>query len=79
MRQLVPTLDYAAIEECDWALEAATENLKLKRHIFAVTHFFAPAFRNPAVEVVRDAPCFMLDRVFDNWCNEAACFWSAQL
>jgi len=63
-----------------------------------VTHFFAPAFQNPAVEVVRwrdgdpevvewlrwlfaatgkvpfvtgDVPCFMLDRVFDNWCNEA--------
>lgn len=63
-----------------------------------VTHFFAPAFRNPAVEVVdwaktdaevveylrwmfaatgkvplvtADAVCFMLDRVFDNWCNEA--------
>jgi enoyl-CoA hydratase / 3-hydroxyacyl-CoA dehydrogenase len=64
-----------------------------------VTHFFAPAWRNPAVEVVdwthageglvddlrgwfartgklplvtADAPCFMLDRVFDNWCNDAA-------
>lgn len=64
-----------------------------------VTHFFAPAWRNPAVEVIEwagagpglvtwlrhlfaatgklplattDAPCFMLDRVFDNWCNEAA-------
>jgi len=64
-----------------------------------VTHFFAPAFRNPVVEVIRwagadpevieylrwlfcktgkvplvtaDAVCFMLDRVFDNWCNEAA-------
>lgn len=64
-----------------------------------VTHFFAPAWRNPAVEVIRwekadpdivaylcwlfamtgKAPvvtdnviCFMLDRVFDNWCNEAA-------
>ncbi len=64
-----------------------------------VTHFFAPAHRNPAVEVIRaeacddsvveylrwvfaatgkvpletsDALCFMLDRVFDNWCNEAA-------
>ncbi len=63
-----------------------------------VTHFFAPAFRNPIVEVVEweqadqqsidylrwlfcvtgkvplvtaDALCFMLDRVFDNWCNEA--------
>jgi enoyl-CoA hydratase/3-hydroxyacyl-CoA dehydrogenase len=62
-----------------------------------VTHFFAPAWRNPVVEVVRaaaadpavidylrwvfcttgkvplltaDAPCFMLDRIFDNWCNE---------
>jgi enoyl-CoA hydratase/3-hydroxyacyl-CoA dehydrogenase len=64
-----------------------------------VTHFFAPAWRNPVVEVIdwpgvsratlatlrwlfamtgkvplctADAVCFMLDRVFDNWCNEAA-------
>ena len=64
-----------------------------------VTHFFAPAFQNPAVEVIAwdkadpqviaylrwlfcvtgkvpmvttDAVCFMLDRIFDNWCNEAA-------
>jgi len=64
-----------------------------------VTHFFAPAWRNPAVEVIdwplaaadlvdhlravfcltgkvplvtRDVPCFMLDRIFDNWCNDAA-------
>jgi enoyl-CoA hydratase/3-hydroxyacyl-CoA dehydrogenase len=64
-----------------------------------VTHFFAPAWRNPVVEVIdtpaldrgvledlralfcltgkvplvtADVPCFMLDRVFDNWCNEAA-------
>lgn len=64
-----------------------------------VTHFFAPAWRNPAVEVITwakgdrwvvdylrwlfaftgktpvvtaDVMCFMLDRVFDNWCNEAA-------
>src|SRR5690606_36134850 len=64
-----------------------------------VTHFFAPAWRNPAVEVIdweradpalvehlrrffcetgklplvtSDAPCFMLDRIFDNWCNESA-------
>ena len=64
-----------------------------------MTHFFAPAWRNPVVEVIRagaldpqvledlrwlfcvtgkvplvtaDVPCFMLDRVFDNWCNEAA-------
>ncbi len=132
--RLVATLDYAEISECDWVIEAATENLDLKRKIFkqveslvrpdavitsntsslpasrmfsqlerkgraTVTHFFAPAFRNPAVEVVRhkavdpetveylrwvfahtgkvplvtdDVVCFMLDRVFDNWCNEAA-------
>ncbi len=130
---LVTTLDYDTIEGADWVLEAATENLDLKREIFArvesivdptalitsntssipaerlfsgldhperstVTHFFAPAFQNPAVEVIQwsgadpetveylrwvftatgkvplvtaDAVCFMLDRVFDNWCNEA--------
>jgi enoyl-CoA hydratase/3-hydroxyacyl-CoA dehydrogenase len=115
-------------------IEAATENLSLKRKIFAqieavvrpdalitsntsslpaaqifsalkhpqratVTHFFAPAWRNPAVEVIAwektdpavveylrwafcitgkvplvtaDVACFMLDRIFDNWCNESA-------
>ena len=64
-----------------------------------VTHFFAPAWRNPAVEVITwaksdrgmvdylrwlfaitgktpfvtaDVMCFMLDRIFDNWCNESA-------
>jgi enoyl-CoA hydratase/3-hydroxyacyl-CoA dehydrogenase len=64
-----------------------------------VTHFFAPAWRNPVVEVVQahaadpevlewlrwffcstgkvplvtaDVECFMLDRIFDNWCNDAA-------
>jgi enoyl-CoA hydratase/3-hydroxyacyl-CoA dehydrogenase len=64
-----------------------------------VTHFFAPAWRNPAVEVIEwkksdpavveylrwafcmtgkvplltaDVACFMLDRIFDNWCNESA-------
>ena len=64
-----------------------------------MTHFFAPAWRNPAVEVIRwnkvdpavveylrwvfcmtgkvplvtaDVACFMLDRIFDNWCNESA-------
>ncbi len=63
-----------------------------------VTHFFAPAWRNPAVEVIQwdkaeqkvvdylfwmfcvtgkvpiisdNAICFILDRIFDNWCNEA--------
>jgi enoyl-CoA hydratase/3-hydroxyacyl-CoA dehydrogenase len=128
------TRDYAAMADCDWVIEAATENLALKRRIFAevervvapqclitsntsslpaarifaeleaprratVTHFFAPAWRNPVVEVIdwpgaaretietlrwlfaatgkvplvtADAVCFMLDRVFDNWCNEAA-------
>jgi enoyl-CoA hydratase/3-hydroxyacyl-CoA dehydrogenase len=128
------TTDYAEIRGADWVLEAATEDLALKRRIFAqvealvapdalitsntsslpaarifaelahkgratVTHFFAPAWRNPVVEVVRaraadpavveylrwffcltgkvpletaDAECFMLDRVFDNWCNDAA-------
>ncbi|MDP6539277.1 MAG: 3-hydroxyacyl-CoA dehydrogenase NAD-binding domain-containing protein [Planctomycetota bacterium] len=126
--------DYSAMADCDWVIEAATEDLELKRRIFGaieavvrpdawitsntsslpaerlfcglehperatVTHFFAPAFQNPAVEVVAaqacdprvvealrslfaatgkvplvtaDALCFMLDRVFDNWCNEAA-------
>ena len=126
--------DYDSIKGCDWVIEAATENIDLKRRIFAaiearvasdavitsntsslpaerifsdlqhkeratVTHFFAPAWRNPAVEVIdwpeaapalvawlrwvfcstgklplvtSDAPCFMLDRIFDNWCNEAA-------
>lgn len=64
-----------------------------------VTHFFAPAWYNPCVEVITweksdravvdylnwlfavtgktpvvtaDVVCFMLDRIFDNWCNEAA-------
>ncbi len=131
---LAGSTDYAALAGCDWVLEAATEDLPLKRRIFAqvesvvgadavitsntsslpsarlfaelrhpqratVTHFFAPAWRNPAVEVIdwpgaeaalvgwlrrlfaatgklplvtTDAPCFMLDRVFDNWCNDAA-------
>jgi len=128
------TTDYDVAREADWAIEAATEDLALKRKIFArlealmrpdawitsntsslpaarifselryknratVTHFFAPAWRNPVVEVIdtpaldrdvledlralfcttgkvplvtADVPCFMLDRVFDNWCNEAA-------
>ncbi|MCC7412740.1 MAG: enoyl-CoA hydratase/isomerase family protein [Gammaproteobacteria bacterium] len=128
------TLDYDDIATCDWVIEAATEDLDLKRRIFArvealvapdalitsntsslpaarifsdlehkgratVTHFFAPAWRNPAVEVIRwhagdpavleylrwlfcrtgkvplvtaDVACFMLDRIFDNWCNESA-------
>ena len=131
---IVTSTDYSALADCDWVLEAATENLALKKDIFSrvealirpdalitsntsslpaerlfshlkhperttVTHFFAPAFKNPAVEVIEwdradpsvidylrwffyatgkvplvtaDAVCFMLDRIFDNWCNEAA-------
>ncbi|MCP4980010.1 MAG: 3-hydroxyacyl-CoA dehydrogenase/enoyl-CoA hydratase family protein, partial [Gammaproteobacteria bacterium] len=126
--------DYSVLADCDWVIEAATENLDLKHSIFAqvesvvrqdtlitsntssipaerlfsklehqdrctVTHFFAPAFSNPVVEVIdwdggdnenveylrwlfcatgkvpmvtTDDVCFMLDRIFDNWCNEAA-------
>ena len=131
---IVTSIDYTAMASCDWVIEAATENLDLKRQIFArtesvvsdttlitsntsslpaawifrdlehpqratVTHFFAPAFQNLAVEVIdwdganaanvdylrwlfaktgkvplasTDVVCFMLDRIFDNWCNEAA-------
>lgn len=133
MENLIPTLDYDAMSDCEWVIEAASEDLEVKREIFGrvesivrddtlitsntsslpaerlfadlkhperatVTHFFAPAFQNPIVEVVAwervdaevldflrwffagtgkvplvtsDVPCFMLDRVFDNWCNEA--------
>jgi len=133
MENLATTLDYEAMADCQWVIEAATEDLELKRKIFrrvesivsndalitsntsslpanwlfadlehperaTVTHFFAPAFQNPIVEVVEwekvdqavvdwvrwvfaatgkvplitsDVPCFMLDRIFDNWCNEA--------
>ena len=133
-RGITATTDYAAIRGADWVLEAVTEDLPLKKKIFAqvealispdalitsntsslpaarifadlkhkrratITHFFAPAWRNPIVEVVRagdadpsvindlsaffcvtgkvplvteDVVCFMLDRIFDNWCNEAA-------
>jgi enoyl-CoA hydratase/3-hydroxyacyl-CoA dehydrogenase len=134
MENLDTSTDYSTLAECDWVIEAATENLDLKHEIFAqvesivredtlitsntssipaawlfsklkhqgrctVTHFFAPAFSNPVVEVVdwdggsdenleylrwlfcatgkvpmvtTDDVCFMLDRIFDNWCNEAA-------
>ncbi len=134
LQGLSGSTDYDCLAGCDWVLEAATEDLALKRRLFAdvearvaaqtvitsntsslpaarifadlarperatVTHFFAPAWRNPAVEVIdwpaldrdllawlrrffaetgklplvtSDAPCFMLDRVFDNWCNDAA-------
>ncbi len=132
-QNLAASIDYDDLDGCDWVIEAATENIELKKQIFSrveditdpdcmitsntssipahslfshlrhperttVTHFFAPAFRNPVVEVVdweqaapafirrlrrlfyvtgkvpmvtRDVVCFMLDRIFDNWCNEA--------
>lgn len=131
---LIGTLDYNAIADADWVLEAATENVEIKRKIFeqvesivrpdtlitsntsslpaeqifsdiklkgraTVTHFFTPAWRNPVVEVIQwkyadinvveylrwifcitgkvplvtaDVASFMLDRIFTNWCNEAA-------
>jgi len=127
------TKDYSAISNCDLIIEAATENINLKKRIFkqvealvspetiitsntssipadrifsevkipertTVTHFFAPAWRNPAVEVINwekvdqktvnylcwmfavtgkvpiisaNVICFILDRIFDNWCNDA--------
>jgi len=74
--------------------------LKMKRpERSTVTHFFAPAWRNPAVEVIRwdkaepkvvdylfwmfcvtgkvpiisdNALCFIIDRPWDNYCNECA-------
>jgi len=134
LNNIVYTLDYNEIKNCQLVIEAATENLPLKQKIFqsleeilspdaivtsnsssipadrifalmkrperaTVTHFFAPAWRSLAVEVIKwekvsqevldylfwffcetgKAPvitdnviCFMLDRIFDNWCNEAA-------
>jgi enoyl-CoA hydratase/3-hydroxyacyl-CoA dehydrogenase len=103
-------LIFARLEEIvrpDAMITSNTSSLPAER-IFAdlrhkeratVTHFFAPAWRNPIVEVIRwpgadarlvddlnwifcmtgkvslvtaDVPCFMLDRIFDNWGNDAA-------
>ncbi|KXA89206.1 hypothetical protein AKJ61_03360, partial [candidate division MSBL1 archaeon SCGC-AAA259B11] len=128
------TQSYSEIENADLVIEAATEDLEIKKGIFnqveetvgknvmitsntssipakrifsdlenpertSITHFFAPAWRNPAVEIIKwdgssretveylywmfcllgklpliveDEIAFMLDRVFDNWCNESA-------
>jgi 3-hydroxyacyl-CoA dehydrogenase/enoyl-CoA hydratase/carnithine racemase len=128
------TTDYSRIKNCGLVIEAATENLPLKRKIFAnleeivdekcvltsntsgipaqeifselkhperttITHFFAPAWRSMAVEVINwegaseellnyliwffantgKAPVvtdnvfsFLLNRIFENWTNEAA-------
>ena len=133
-RNITYTMDYKEIKNADLVIEAATENLPIKRKIVdqveelvtqaaiitsntssipaerifsgakhpertTITHFFAPAWRNPAVEVItwesveqgvvdylrwmfcmtgkvpivsKSEICFILDRIFDNWCNEAA-------
>lgn len=133
-RNIVYTMDYEEIRNADLVIEAATENLRIKRKIVeqvenlvrqdtiitsntssipaerifsgvrnpertTITHFFAPAWRNPAIEVIiwkavdqkvvdylrwmfcltgkvpiicRSEICFVLDRIFDNWCNDAA-------
>jgi enoyl-CoA hydratase/3-hydroxyacyl-CoA dehydrogenase len=131
---IVYTMNYDEIKNCDLVIEAATENIALKQKIFetvenivrpetiitsntssipadrifnrmkipertTITHFFAPAWRSLPVEVIRwqkssqktvdwlfwffgetgkvpiitdNVICFMLDRIFDNWCNDAA-------
>ena len=131
---IIYTMDYDEIKNCDLVIEAATERIPLKQDIFnrverivredtiitsntssipadrlflnmkkpertTITHFFAPAWRSLPVEVITweggsqevvdylfwffahtgkvpiitdSVICFMLDRIFDNWCNEAA-------
>jgi len=130
---IVYTTDYSALKNADLVIEAATEDLPIKKKIIAmiedtvredtiitsntssipavriftearipsrttITHFFGPAWRNPAVEVINwegvdesiveylrwmfcmtgkvpivsaDKLCFILNRVFENWCNDA--------
>jgi enoyl-CoA hydratase/3-hydroxyacyl-CoA dehydrogenase len=134
LQNIVYTTDYSQIKNCGLVIEAATENLPLKKKIFAnleeivtadcvltsntsgipaqqifsdlkhperttITHFFAPAWRSMAVEVINwegasrellnyliwffantgKAPVvtdnvfsFLLNRIFENWTNEAA-------
>ena len=134
LENIIYTMDYGQIKNCDLVIEAATESIPLKQKIFdsvektvsedtiitsntssipadrifskmkkpertTITHFFAPAWRSLPVEVITwqgasqdtidylcwffastgkapimtgNAICFMLDRIFDNWCNEAA-------
>ncbi|MGD9364902.1 MAG: 3-hydroxyacyl-CoA dehydrogenase/enoyl-CoA hydratase family protein [Desulfobacteraceae bacterium] len=131
---IVYTTDYNQIKNCGLVIEAATENLALKKKIFSeleqivgpdtiltsntsgipadqifndlqhperttITHFFAPAWRSMAVEVInwekvdrdvlnhliwffantgkapvvtRNVFSFLLNRIFENWTNEAA-------
>ena len=133
-QNIVYTTDYNELKNADLVIEAATENLPIKRKIVAqiesvvredtivtsntssipaerifseaklpgrtsITHFFGPAWQNIAVEVIdwaksdrevvdylrwmfcttgkvpivtQDAICFIMDRIFDNWCNDAA-------
>lgn len=134
LNNIVYTTDYSQIKNCGIVIEAATENLDLKKKIFknleqivskdtiltsntsgipadqifsglqhpgrtTITHFFAPAWRSMAVEVInwemaapeilnyliwffantgkapvvtRNVFSFLLNRVFENWTNEAA-------
>jgi len=134
LKNIVYTTDYNLLAGCGLIIEAATENLDLKRKIFAsleaivdenaiitsntssipadqifsglqhperntITHFFAPAWRSMAVEVInwegvrpeiidfllwffanagkapmvtRNVYSFLLNRIFENWTNEAA-------
>lgn len=134
LSNIVYTTDYSQIKNCGLVIEAATENLTLKKKIFenieqivskdailtsntsgipadqifndlqnpertTITHFFAPAWRSMAVEVInwekvnqnvmnyliwffantgkapvvtRNVFSFLLNRIFENWTNEAA-------
>lgn len=131
---IVYTTDYKQLKNCKLIIEAATEDINIKKKIFAqleevvsedtvltsntsgipanqifnemkhperstVTHFFAPAWRSMAVEVVswesldsevqnfliwffantgkapvvtKNVYSFLLNRIFENWTNEAA-------
>lgn len=133
LKNIVYTMDYEQLRNCDLVIEAATESIPLKQKIFeaienivskdavitsntssipadrifsqmknpertTITHFFAPAWRSLPVEVITweggsrevvdylfwffartgkvpiitdNVICFMLDRIFDNWCNDA--------
>ncbi len=134
LANIVYTTDYNSIRNCGLVIEAATENLSLKKKIFqqlesivsdqtiltsntssipadqifkglshpqrtTITHFFSPAWRSMAVEVInwegadpkvldfliwffaqtgkapivtRNVYSFLLNRIFENWTNEAA-------
>ncbi len=134
LANIVYTTDYNDLKNCGLIIEAATENLSLKKKIFqqlesivgeetiltsntssipadqifselskpertTVTHFFSPAWRSMAVEVInwktadpkiidyllwffahtgkapvvtKNVYSFLLNRIFENWTNEAA-------